>query len=127
VTMGTDGSAISPRVADRQLVHPRTYGTTARFLHDYAGPGRAATWEEAIHRMSGLPARRLGLKDRGTLAPGQKADLVVLDPMAIEDRATYERPHVGPAGVALVVVNGQVAARDGAVTGVRAGQVLRRP
>ena len=126
VTMGTDGSATSPRVADRQLVHPRTYGTTARFLRDFAGEGRGPTWEQAIHRMSGLAAQRLGLKDRGTLQAGMRADLVVLDPAAVEDRATYDRPHVGPGGFDLVVVNGKVAARDGVLTGQRAGRVLRR-
>ena len=126
VMMGTDGSAVSPAAAERQLVHPRTYGTTARILRDYAGPGRAVTWEAAIHRMTALPAARLGLTDRGRLAAGMKADIAVLDPATLEDRATYARPHVLPTGVDLVVVNGSVALRGGAPTGARAGVVLRR-
>lgn len=126
VSMGTDGSAISPAVADRQLVHPRTYGTTARFLADHAGVHRPTAWEEAVRRMTAMPAERLGLANRGRVAPGMRADLVVLDRAHVEDRATYARPHVAPAGVELVTVNGVVALRAGQVTGARAGEVLRR-
>jgi N-acyl-D-amino-acid deacylase len=126
VSMGTDGSAVSPKVAQRQLVHPRTYGTTARFLSGYAGRRGGPSWPEAVARMTSVPAARLGLKDRGRVAAGMKADLVVLDPASLEDRATYAEPHVAPAGVELVTVNGTVAVRDGRVTGKRDGRVLRR-
>jgi N-acyl-D-aspartate/D-glutamate deacylase len=124
--LGTDGSAIAPRAAEARLVHPRAYGSTARFLHDHAGQDGGPTWEAAIERMTALPARRLGLADRGRVAGGLWADLVVLDPARVEDLATYERPHVPPAGVVHVLVNGRLALRDGRETGERAGRVLRK-
>jgi len=122
VAMGTDGAATSPAEA-QSLVHPRTYGTTARFL-GYVRSGDVAL-EDAIARMTAQPARRLGLSDRGRIAPGQMADVVVLDPATVEDRATYDNPHVAPAGFLHVFVNGVAALSGGAVTGERPGRVLR--
>jgi N-acyl-D-amino-acid deacylase len=126
VMMGTDGMAISPEAAATQRVHPRAYGTTARFLHDYVGGASGPTWEQAIHRMTAMPARRLGLADRGRIAVGLLADLVVLDPAQVEDRATYDDSHVAPSGFSQVFVNGRAALADGRPTRERAGRVLRR-
>jgi N-acyl-D-aspartate/D-glutamate deacylase len=106
--------------------HPRLYGTFARVLGRYARDARVLSLEEAVHRMTGLPAAHFRLADRGLVRVGHHADLVVFDPSTITDRATYETPQVGPAGIALVLVNGAVVARDGAHTGARPGRCLRR-
>jgi N-acyl-D-aspartate/D-glutamate deacylase len=78
----------------------------------------------AIRKMTGLPAARFGLRDRGVLAAGTVADVVVFDPATVLDRATYDDPLLPPVGVRAVVVNGRIAVNDGALTGVRAGVVL---
>ena len=77
--------------------------------------------------MTGLPARRLGLRDRGVIAPGARADLVVLDPRRVADRATYEDPHRYPDGIEHVLVNGRFVVKDGEHTGSLPGRVLTPP
>src|SRR6266542_1443873 len=104
---------------------PRSYGTFVRVLGRYAGSGGVLSLEAAVRKMTGLPARRLGLADRGTIATGMAADLVVFDPERVIDRATYERPHAFCDGVHHVVVNGQMVVDDGEDTGAPAGRVLR--
>lgn len=126
VMMGTDGAAECRREASEHLTHPRSYGTTAKWLSTYVRDRSTSTFEAAVHRMTGLPARRMGLRDRGLIAPGQAADLVVLDPARVEDVATYADPHRPPTGFMHVLVNGEFALEDGSFTGVRAGRVLRR-
>jgi N-acyl-D-amino-acid deacylase len=106
--------------------HPRTYGSTARILGHFVRERGTLRLEEAVRRMTSLPAQRLGLADRGLVRPGLWADLVVFDPARIADRATYAEPRQHPVGIDLVVVNGAIAARDGRPTGARAGHVLRR-
>jgi N-acyl-D-amino-acid deacylase len=80
---------------------------------------------EAVRRMTSLPARQFGLRDRGTIAPGMHADLVVFDDAHVIDRATYEQPFAPPDGIRDVYVNGRAVLRDGAPTGARPGRVLR--
>jgi N-acyl-D-amino-acid deacylase len=82
--------------------------------------------EEAVRRMTSLPAERFGLTGRGRLSPGAHADIVVFDADTIEDRATFEEPTTPAAGIDLVLVNGQLVWRDGAPTGARPGRALRR-
>jgi N-acyl-D-aspartate/D-glutamate deacylase len=77
--------------------------------------------------MTGMPALRLGLRDRGVLRPGARADLVVFDPRRVADRATYEEPHAYPEGIEHVLVNGRFVIRDGEHTGNLPGRVLRMP
>ena len=101
---------------------PSTYGWTARFLADFA---RDLSLEDAVFRLTGLPAQRLGINDRGVLREGSAADLVVFDPQRIADRSTLESPNVSPDGIAHVFVAGCCALRDGRVTGTRAGGVVR--
>jgi N-acyl-D-amino-acid deacylase len=108
------------------LAHPRAYGTSARFLGTYVREARLMDWREGIRRLTSLPADIVGLWDRGRLAPGTWADLVLFDRETIADRATYERPWVAPAGIRHVFVNGERVVSDGRHTGATPGRVLRR-
>ncbi|HEY4659836.1 MAG TPA: amidohydrolase family protein, partial [Gemmatimonadaceae bacterium] len=92
---------------------PRGLGIFPRVLARYVRERRALTLEQAIHKMTALPASRVRLRDRGRLAVGLAADVVVFDPARVEDRATYEEPFQYPVGVTVVVVNGVLALRDG--------------
>jgi N-acyl-D-amino-acid deacylase len=107
--------------------HPRSYGTFVRVLGRYVRDLKVITLEEAVRKMSAYPAQRIGLADRGVLREGLKADLAVFDPNTIRDLATFEQPHQYAEGVALVVVNGQVAFDDGKMTAARPGRVLYGP
>ena len=104
--------------------HPRSYGTFARVLGRYVRERRLLSLEEAVRKMTSLPASRLGLKDRGLLRPGMRADLVVFDPAFIADRATFQRPHQYAAGVKHVFVNGAPVVLNGAITRNRPGRIL---
>jgi len=105
--------------------HPRGLGAFARVLGRYVRERKAITLAQAIHKMSGLPASRVGLRDRGQLQVGAPADVVVFDAATVIDRATYEAPFQYPVGFDAVVVNGIVALIDGARIGTAAGRVLR--
>ncbi|HTS31879.1 MAG TPA: D-aminoacylase [Bryobacteraceae bacterium] len=107
--------------------HPRSYGTFARVLGVYVREQHVLTLEDAIRRMSGYPAERLKIWDRGLLRPGMKADVVVFDPAKVGDRAQYEKPHQYSVGFRDVIVNGKLAMRDGQVTAERPGRVLYGP
>jgi dihydroorotase/N-acyl-D-amino-acid deacylase len=106
--------------------HPRWYGTFPRVLGVYVRERGVLSLPQAVHKMTGQPAARLGLKDRGVLREGAYADVVVFDPATVVDRATFEAPHAYPAGIPWVIVNGTVAVANGEYTGTRAGRVLRR-
>jgi N-acyl-D-amino-acid deacylase len=106
--------------------HPRAYGTFPRILGRYVREEKLLTLPEAVRRMTSLPASRAGLGDRGSLRPGQKADLVVFDPAAVRDVSTYEDPHHFSEGIVHVVVNGQPVLEDGRRTGALPGRVLGR-
>jgi N-acyl-D-aspartate/D-glutamate deacylase len=126
--VGSDGTAISPAGVHGppKQPHPRYYGTFPRILGRYVRDEPVLTLESAIHKMTGMPARRLGLTDRGRVAEGAAADLVVFDPATIIDRASFESPHQYPAGIEAVLVNGEVVVTAGNHTGARPGRVLRR-
>jgi len=106
--------------------HPRVYGTFPRVLGRYVRERKDMPLEEAIRKMTSLPARRLGLKDRGVLAEGKAADIVVFNPVAILDRATYEDPRQYPLGIRQVIVNGVLSVEGGQHTGKLGGRVLKR-
>ncbi len=105
--------------------HPRAYGTFPRVLGEYVRTQNLMPLETAIHKMTGMPAARLGLMDRGVLRVGAMADVVVFDATTVKDQSTFAAPHQYPVGIETVVVNGQVAVRGGKATGVRAGRVLQ--
>ena len=113
-------------ILDAGRPHPRTYGSTARVLGTYVRERGTLALETAVAKLSGVPAARLGLRDRGVLREGAFADLVAFDPATVADDATYEQPARHPVGIEHVVVNGRVAVRAGQETGERAGRLLRR-
>ncbi len=114
-------------VFGKEAPHPRSYGTFARVLGTYVRERNILTLQDAVRRMSSMPAQRLNFADRGLLRAGMKADLVVFDPTTVADRATFDRPHQYSTGFRHVVVNGKLALRDGEVTAERAGRVLYGP
>jgi dihydroorotase/N-acyl-D-amino-acid deacylase len=126
VSIGSDAGGQDPDSA-RGLTHPRAYGTFARVLGRYARDEGVLSLEDAVRRMTGLPAQQLGLRDRGLLREGMRADVVIFDPAAVRDVATYDRPHQLAEGVTHVLVNGVTVWRDGRHTGATPGRALRRP
>lgn len=107
-------------------VHPRFYGSFPRVLGRYVREQQIMSWEEAIRKSSALPAATIGAVDRGLIATGMAADIVVFDPATVIDRATYEEPALPSEGIRHVLVNGQVALADGTATGIRGGRALFR-
>jgi N-acyl-D-amino-acid deacylase len=106
--------------------HPRLWGTFPRVLGHYARERQLFSLETAVHKMTGLSARRFGLHKRGVITPGHCADIVVFDEHHIADRATFTHPTLACAGIDAVFVNGRLAYRDGEPHDVHAGQVIRR-
>jgi N-acyl-D-amino-acid deacylase len=109
------------------IPHPRTFGTFARAVGPLVRESKLFTLETAVRKATGDPCRRLGLRDRGRLAPGFHADVVLFDPARVRDMATYEQPWRFAEGVHWVLVNGQPAVEAGALTGARPGRIVRRP
>jgi len=106
--------------------HPRAWGSFPRVLGRYVREQKVLTWEDAVRKMTALPANTIGMVDRGYLAPGMAADVTVFDPKTIVDRATYEDPAQLSEGVRYLLVNGVVELSDGHVTGTHGGQVVTR-
>ena len=106
--------------------HPRAYGTFPRVLGEYVREQKLMPLETAIHKMTGMPAKRLGLTDRGSIREGAFADLVIFDARTVKDQATFTDPHQYPIGIETVIVNGVIAVENSKPTGVRAGRVLTR-
>jgi N-acyl-D-amino-acid deacylase len=105
--------------------HPRTYGNFARLLGRYVRDEKLISLEEAVHRLTAMPAGNLGIKERGALKPGYYADVVIFDPATIGDRATFENPHQYAVGVRDVFVNGVAALKGGEPTGATPGRAVR--
>ena len=128
VSFGSDAEAPTTEgVFLRSNPHPRAYGNFARVLGRYVRDEAVLPLEEAIRKLSALPAENLGLDDRGRLAEGFKADIAVFDPLTIRDNATFQEPHQYATGVVHVLVNGIPVLEDGEPTGRPAGQVVRGP
>jgi N-acyl-D-amino-acid deacylase len=127
VSIGSDAAA-HPATAPwtDSATHPRTYGTFARVLGHYCRDREVFSFTEAVRRMTSQPADVFRLADRGRLVAGAFADVVVLDPATVADRATFEEPHQLSVGVHHVVVNGEVVIEAGKVKAARPGRRLRR-
>ncbi|HEV2687077.1 MAG TPA: D-aminoacylase [Bryobacteraceae bacterium] len=119
--IGSDGEI--PQFG-RGAPHPRSYGTFARVLARYVRERKTLTLEDAVRKMSGYPAERLRLLDRGLLRPGMKADVVIFDPAKIQDMADYANPHQYAVGVREVLVNGELVISGGQLTKARPGRVI---
>jgi N-acyl-D-amino-acid deacylase len=125
MSFGSDASSLAPEgVFLRSSTHPRAYGCFARLLGRYVRDERLVPLEEAIRRLTSLPATNLKLDRRGRLAPGHFADVVVFDPAKVQDHATYARPHKYATGMIHVFVNGSHVLRDGEHTGATPGRVI---
>ncbi len=123
--IGTDGWAVAPYgVLSEGKPHPRSYGSFPRVLGKYVREERILTLENAIRKMTSLPAQKLGLRDRGIIREGMRADITIFNPETITDRATYQNPHQYPDGIEYVIVNGKTAVRDRGHTGALAGRVM---
>ena len=109
-----------------KLTHPRFYGTFPRVLGRYVREKQVLTWEQAIEKMTALPASTIGMVDRGVLSVGMRADITVFDPRVITDRSTFAQPALMPEGVREVLVNGRSAWHEGSPSGVAAGSVVFR-
>ncbi len=118
--VGSDGILVG------DAPHPRAYGTFPRYLAVYVRELGILSWEQAVHRMTGRPAARLGLADRGVLREGAYADVTCIDPLAVRDTATYDDPRRLPEGIPYVVVNGELVVDGGRRTGALPGRALRR-
>ena len=128
VSFGSDAEAPAPEgVFLKSSTHPRAYGNVARLLGRYVRDEKILPMEEAIRRLTSLPAHNLKIRERGELEPGYFADVAVFDPMTISDKATYEKPHQYSTGMIHVFVNGQLVLTRGRHTGAKPGQVVRGP
>lgn len=124
--MCSDGGAYAPYgPLSGSSPHPRGYGSFPRLLGRYVRELGALTLEEAVQKVTAMPARRVGITDRGVVAEGMMADLVAFDPATVADRATFTDPHQYPVGIPLVVVNGVPTIRDGDHTGSFGGRSVR--
>ncbi len=123
VAIGSDGSVMR---FGKGMPHPRNYGTFPRIIARYVRELKVLSLPEAVRKMTSLPARKLGLHDRGLLRPGFKADLVVFNYYTMRDRATFENPHIYSTGVEYLLVNGKLVIREGKHTEVKPGRFLRR-
>src|SRR4051812_41925925 len=127
VMVGSDGPCVAPYgITGQGKPHPRLYGTFPRVLGHYARDLGLLGLPQAVHKMTGGAASALGLSDRGTIAVGNAADLVLFDPQRIADRASFDDPHQYPEGIGTVIVNGVIVIDQGEHTGALPGCLLRR-
>jgi N-acyl-D-amino-acid deacylase len=126
VAVGSDGHGMRAEDLEGEATHPRSYGTFPRVLGKYVREKKLLALPAAVRKMTALPAARLGLSDRGLVRPGFAADLILFDPATIKDISDYSDPHRYSTGIVHLLVNGQPVIRDGRLTGLRPGRVLRK-
>lgn len=128
MSFGSDGGSMAPEgLFLNQSTHPRAYGNFSRIFAKYVREEKAITIEDAIRKLTSLPAANLKLRDRGKLQKGYYADVVVFDPATIQDHATFKEPHQLSTGVKHAFVNGVLTVENEAHTGAKAGRVVRGP
>ncbi len=128
VSFNCDAPGVQPEgILGAKMIHPRAYGSFPRILGRYVREERLLRLEEAVRKMTSLPAQRIGLRDRGLLRPGFFADLTVFNPESVIDRATFEDPHRFSDGIVHVFVNGEMVVESGRPTGKLPGRILRGP
>ncbi len=128
VSFGSDeGSYATEGVFLKSNAHPRAYGNFSRLLGKYVREEQIISLQEAIRRMTSFPAKNLKIEGRGSLVPGNYADVVVFDPAKIIDHATFDKPHQYATGMVHVFVNGTQVLKYGEHTGAKPGQVVRGP
>lgn len=127
VSVGSDAAAAVRlgAVDATGLPHPRAYGTFPRILAEYVGRRQVLTLEDAVRKMTGWPAQRMGLSDRGLVREGMRADIVLFELTSVRDNATWDDPTAVATGIDTVIVNGKLTIEGGRHTGARAGMVLR--
>ena len=123
-TIISDSWVISPTGGGKP--HPRGYGSFSRVLGKYVRKEKILTLEEAIKKMTSMPAIKIGLKDRGMLKEGYWADIAIFNKDEVRDKATFENPHQYPEGIYYVIVNGQLAVNNGKITGRKSGKILKK-
>ena len=128
MAFGSDAGSMAPEgLFLNSSTHPRAYGNFARLLGKYVRDEKVISLQEAIYKLSALPASRLKIKKRGILKVGNYADIVVFDPLSIQDHATFEKPHQLSTGMKHVIVNGISVLKDGIHTGAKPGRVVYGP
>ena len=128
VSFGSDAGSMAPELPfTKSSTHPRAYGNFARLLGRYVRDEKVVPLEEAVRKLSGLPATNLELEGRGFIREGMFADVVVFDPGTIADRATFEAPHQFAVGMKHVFVNGAQVLKDGEHTGAKPGRAVYGP
>ncbi|HET6722119.1 MAG TPA: amidohydrolase family protein, partial [Chitinophagaceae bacterium] len=128
VSFGSDeGSYTNEGIFLKSNAHPRAYGTFARVLGKYSRDEKLITLQEAIRKLSKLPATNLKIKNRGELKVGNYADIVIFDPAKVKDNATFDKPHQYAEGVMHVFVNGVLVLKDGEHTGAKSGRFVKGP
>jgi N-acyl-D-amino-acid deacylase len=128
VSFNSDAGSLAPEgVFLKSNPHPRAYGSFARVLAKYVREEQVITLQDAIRKLSGLPAENLKLERRGKLKKGYYADVVVFDPETVQDHATFVEPHQYATGMRHVFVNGEQVLKDGEHTGATPGRVVRGP
>ena len=126
VMIGSDGSLRSKKgKLNYGKPHPRCYGTFSRLIRKYVNEKQLFSIEEAIYKMTGFPARKLGLKNRGILKEGHYADITIFDQKTITERATFTGPHNYSKGIKYVIVNGKPTLEDGKHIGAMNGHILK--
>jgi N-acyl-D-amino-acid deacylase len=128
MSFGSDGKSMAPEgVFLKSATHPRAYGNFARLLGKYVRDEQVISLEEAVRRLTTLPATNMKIEKRGALKEGYYADVVVFDPEKVQDHSTFEDPHQLSTGMSHVIVNGVQVLRDGEHTGATPGRVVRGP
>ena len=128
MSFGSDAGAIANEgVFLEKSLHPRAYGNFARVIGKYVRDEQAITMKEAIRRLTSLPAKNIGIQDRGSIQLNNYADIIIFDPEEVNDKATFKKPHQYAVGMKHVFVNGKQVLKDGEHTGAMPGQVVRGP